>query len=189
MSSLFLRARGVLASTRRLPALGLTRRPVSTSWPAAGAAAVRQIEDDEDHLTFRPEPRYRTILPVPLPSDIESTPDNSSLYPSTRLLDTLSLLSICLRRPQSVKRAYLIFTQLLADVHSGNAPIPEATVWGEVIEAIGRNAHAFDSEQPGRAQQVAADLVRQWEELSNAIPSKEGQGFKIYQGWFRGLVL
>jgi hypothetical protein len=192
MASILLRRTQALPRSVTNHTLGYWRGFFSTSLLASAAAAALRTEEADDHYTFQPAARHRTILPAPLPSDVESTAKNSSLYPSTPLLDSLSLLSICLRRPQFIKRAYQIFSQLIADVQAGKAPIPDAAVWAEVTEAIGRNGHSFDMKNPDRAHQVVAELVAQWEVMSkkSALQGNlDNAGRRVYQGWFRGLVL
>ncbi|KAK4689779.1 hypothetical protein P7C73_g327, partial [Tremellales sp. Uapishka_1] len=130
------------------------------------------------------------MLPSPLPPDAvsakvgEATTANAMLYPSTQLLDQLSLISICLRRPEHVPRAYQIFRRLLDESANGLRPVPESEVWGSVIEGVSR----LEGENwKSRAEK----LVWRWEESCGSpqgVPALAKNGVKVYQGWFRGLI-
>lgn len=143
---------------------------------------------------FRAQPLLN--LPSPLPNDISPPPDSpqASLYPSTGVIDSISMISICLRRPEHVPRAYQIFTQLLHDSPTGRMIIPEAKVWAMVIEGVASlgNVHSHGSNAP-KWRGRAARLVEQWGETHGARNSKEPagldrDGLKVYQGWFNGLI-
>lgn len=143
---------------------------------------------------FRAQPLLN--LPSPLPNDISPPPDSpqASLYPSTGVIDSISMISICLRRPEHVPRAYQIFTQLLHDSPTGRMIIPEAKVWAMVIEGVASlgNVHSHGSNAP-KWRGRAARLVEQWGETHGARNSKEPagldrDGLRVYQGWFNGLI-
>ncbi|OWT39669.1 DNA-directed RNA polymerase, mitochondrial [Cryptococcus neoformans] len=143
---------------------------------------------------FRTQPLLN--LPSPLPNDISPAPDSpqASLYPSTGVIDSISMISICLRRPEHVPRAYQIFTQLLHDSPTGQMRIPEAKVWAMVIEGVASlgNVHSHGSSAP-KWRGRAARLVEQWGEAHGARGSKEPagmdrDGLRVYQGWFNGLI-
>jgi hypothetical protein len=136
-------------------------------------------------------------LAQPIPSDI-ATPNakaQSNLYPSTQLLDALSLISICLRRPESIPRAYQIFKRLLDDSATGLRRIPDADVWANVVEGVA----SLGREKPGSHlheiwRNRALGLIAQWEDAcghhaDDRVPAGiEKGGAKVYRGWFTGLV-
>jgi DNA-directed RNA polymerase len=115
-----------------------------------------------------------------------------ALYPSTGVLDAISMISICLRRPDHIPRAYQIFKQLLGSVGSGPKRIPEADVWGKVIQGAQSLAKGSGDEVK-RWTRRAEGLVHEWETVnrSRGVPKVAGaakDGIKVYQGWFAGLV-
>ncbi|KAK6904008.1 hypothetical protein I203_107520 [Kwoniella mangroviensis CBS 8507] len=134
-------------------------------------------------------------LPSPLPTDITPNPNSphSNLYPSTGVIDSISMISICLRRPEHVPRAYQIFKQLLEDSASGLRRVPDAEVWARVIEGVaglGKEAEGFAYEN---WRKRAERLVSQWEGANGAFAAKEPAGMekgglKVYQGWFNGII-
>ncbi|WWC87227.1 uncharacterized protein L201_002115 [Kwoniella dendrophila CBS 6074] len=135
-------------------------------------------------------------LPSPLPNDITPSDPNSvqsTLYPPTGVIDSISMISICLRRPEHVPRAYQIFKQLLEDSASGLRRIPDAEVWSRVIEGVA----SLGKESEGIAfenwRKRAERLVSQWEGVNGNFAAKEPMGLekgglKVYQGWFNGLI-
>ncbi|WWC67681.1 uncharacterized protein I206_101593 [Kwoniella pini CBS 10737] len=134
-------------------------------------------------------------LPSPLPTDV--TPDanspQSTLYPPTGVIDSISMISICLRRPEHIPRAYQIFKQLLEDSANRLRPTPEAEVWARVIEGVA----SLGKESEGTAwenwRKRAERLVMQWQGAHGDFGAKqpiglEHGGMKVYQGWFNGLI-
>ncbi|KAJ9111267.1 hypothetical protein QFC22_006567 [Naganishia vaughanmartiniae] len=185
-----------------------------------------------------------TILPTPLPDDRisrsstaasrasshgsyhtrdpseTSTPDTrtqSELYPSTGLLDALSLISVCLKRKETTPRGYEIFKRIVRDAQEGRCAVPDAAVWGSVVEgvtALARVSPSLPTEGrrlvDERAEQIrrleaeswerkGRELVVLWEGLSEGSLADKGGlkgrpvgvqrgGEKVYQGWLRGLL-
>ncbi|KAJ9095344.1 hypothetical protein QFC21_005710 [Naganishia friedmannii] len=85
-----------------------------------------------------PQGAYYT-RPSPPSSSETSTPDartQSELYPSTGLLDALSLISVCLKRKETTPRGYEIFKRIVADAQAGRCALPDAAVWGSVVEGV-----------------------------------------------------
>lgn len=123
-------------------------------------------------------------LATPLPPGVpaQATDLQEALYPGNSVIDSISMISICLRRPEFVARAYQIFRQILEDAAKGMQRMPEADVWGRVIEGVAALGK-------GSAER-AANLVERWEALEK--PSVGGRisknGLKVYQGWFAGTV-
>lgn len=145
--------------------------------------------------------RALTLLPSPVPDDQPLTGINADLYPPTSLLDSLSLISVCLRRPETTARAHDIFRQLLAEHRAGRAPRPEPDVWGSVIEGTAALASPPPPRELTNAKlRKAADakiemwrnrarrLIEDWEmSTSDDERSQEGSD-KVYQGYVRGLL-
>lgn len=163
-----------------------------------------------------------TILPPPIPDDKQSRisythlPPGSSassvlqseLYPSTGLLDAISLISVCLRKRETTERGYEIFKRILEDVKSGRCAVPDASVWSSVISGILQLAPPTNSQtqttaEDSRKAQVlrrtgeqwarrARDLVGQWETLNGShVGTPAGLnrgGDKVYAGWITGLI-
>ncbi|OCF41176.1 DNA-directed RNA polymerase, mitochondrial [Kwoniella heveanensis CBS 569] len=135
-------------------------------------------------------------LPSPLPTDITPGPNapQSSLYPATGVIDSISMISICLRRPEHVPRAYQIFKQLLEDSASGRQRIPDAEVWARVIEGVaGLGKESEKNIHWENWRKRAGRLVSQWEAANGVWDLKEPAGMnkgglKVYQGWFNGLI-
>ena len=135
-------------------------------------------------------------LPPPLPPDVTAQPTDprDAIYASAGVIDSISMISICLRRPEFVPRAYQVFQQLLEDAGHGPGRMPEADVWGRVIEGVARLGE--ESSAVGRAfhwRTRAAKLVDRWESVSGyhardrTLPIPK-EALKIYQGWFIGTV-
>ncbi|KAL7424567.1 DNA-directed RNA polymerase [Cryptotrichosporon argae] len=143
-------------------------------------------------------------LPSPLPLDVtpSRTTPQADLYHSTALIDRVTLISICLRRPAHVPRAYQIFRALLDEAAAGG-PVPDADVWGHVIRGVaelGRHtdgvadaAEASPHVKSHAWAARAAKLVGEWEELHGADPGVrpvlERGGAAVYRGFFAGSVL
>ena len=135
-------------------------------------------------------------LPPPLPPDIraQATDPRDAIYANTGVIDSLSMISICLRRPEFVPRAYQIFRQCLDDAGNGSRRMPEADVWGRVIEGVanlGNQSSAVGNALNWRSR--ATKLVNRWENVSGYHASDQAapipkEGLKVYQGWFAGTV-
>lgn len=189
MRRAFLRARK--SSARPTP----NRTYVSaSSWLAKPATATAFAEPHEIVDHSQSIQKQLTFLPSPLPTDQTPTIESSSLYPSTALLDSLSLISVCLRRPETTPRAYDIFMRLLSSHDEGTSSLPAAAVWGSVIEGSGAMAKVVIHPQQQRMwTERAADLVGRWER-ANGGGNVEGEavlrddGVKVYRGWLRGAL-
>jgi len=132
-----------------------------------------------------------------VPADVRmfnETVAQDVLYPSFGVIDASSMISICLRRPESTPRAYNIFRQLLADYEAGIRALPDADVFARVLEGL-----VFMSESPGtsddpRWRARISRLVQRWETYRGAKDAGKGQaaldadGIKVYRGWFMGYV-
>ncbi|ODN96443.1 DNA-directed RNA polymerase, mitochondrial [Cryptococcus wingfieldii CBS 7118] len=189
-----------LRALRRLPlpprCIQRCSRPVSR--PSSTAAQLLHDPSPTYHHHHAapppPPPHLPLNLPSPLPNDIVSPPSSahSALYPSTSVLDSISMISICLRRPEHVPRAYQIFTQLLRDPVTGQSRAPEAKVWSVVIEGVASLAGQQGSSAGAeRWRKRAEKLVEQWGVSFGSkgkVPVLEHQGIKVYQGWFNGLL-
>jgi hypothetical protein len=136
-------------------------------------------------------------LPEPLPSDITASPSDprSALYPSTGVIDSMSMIDICLRRPEHVPRGFQIFRKLLEDAKGGSKRIPEAHVWGKVIEATARLGQDVNDRDLKSSlwRKRAQELVNRWETHHgtkglNVLSGGHEDGIRIYQGWFAGSV-
>lgn len=137
-------------------------------------------------------------LPDPLPSDVSAPPTDprSALYPTTGILDAHSMISVCLRTPEHIPRAYQIFRQLLEENRKGLTRMPDASVWGKVIEGaakLGREVNPNDTIKSAMWRRRARDLVDRWEthHRTSGLPVLAGgneDGIKVYQGWFAGTV-
>ena len=99
------------------------------------------------------------------------------------------MISICLRRPEFIPRAYQIFKQMLEDVKIGGQPMPDVDTWARILEGVtslgkegGKNAEAWRSR--------SMRLIEQWEEYAGGGVAEETpeECLKVYQGWFAGLV-
>ena len=144
------------------------------------------------------------------------TPDADSqqatLYPSTGVLDSVSLISICLRRPEHVPRAYQIFRQLLEDSKTKTRRMPDTEIWAKVVQAMAElGAPRYKGEEGGggprgmeaqrrKAEEEAAKwrdrtrgVVDAWEAAfrlsgQGVVAGREKEGIKVYQGWFAGML-
>ena len=103
------------------------------------------------------------------------------------------MISICLRRPEFVPRAYQIFRQILEDAATGLQRSPEAEIWGRVIEGTASLGDMRSgAEKADNWRKRAARLVERWEDLSGikAIGREQmpKDWLKVYQGWFSGMI-
>ncbi|WVR04429.1 hypothetical protein IAU60_001432 [Kwoniella sp. DSM 27419] len=207
-----------LAAQRHAP---LTRSFTTPTLPRLQPPAAQLAEVDPDHTpsyyhharkqpALEPlEPRIRIEtspypvrphapihLPSPLPTDVNPNPNapQASLYPSTGVIDSISMISICLRRPEHIPRAFQIFKQLLEDSASGQRRVPEAEVWARVIEGVASLGKESDKSANWETWRKRAErLVLQWEVANNVLGGREPAGMdrggaKVYQGWFSGIV-
>lgn len=142
-----------------------------------------------------PERRQPYIhLPSPLPADVlhANDPALSALYPSTGVIDAISMIAICLRRPEHVPRAFQIFNHLLVDVKANGKRIPEAEIWGRVVEGVASLGQEKTDDKAYQNWRSRAEvLVGKWE-TTNQRPKGtaclDNDGLKIYQGWLSGLI-
>jgi DNA-directed RNA polymerase len=143
--------------------------------------------------------------------DIDST--HATLYPSTGVIDNISTISICLRRPDQVPRAYLIFRQLLQDSKTGVRRMPDTEIWAKVVQgmaSLGKEPDASvqeEGQQSGRHRARSSaggsdaakwrdrtrSVIDAWESAFKGtsrgeLPGREREGIKVYQGWFAGMV-
>ena len=100
------------------------------------------------------------------------------------------MISICLRRPELIPRAYQIFKQVLEDSRTGVRRVPEAEVWARMVEGV-----ASLGKVGGNNWKIwrrrAETVVGQWESIHGRKGEPAGLeqgGEKVYQGWFAGLV-
>lgn len=178
----------------------------TTTATATEAATAKQPAKSDAASSFSPPPNKLTLLPSPIPDDQPITRTNSDLYPSTARMDSIALISVCLRRPETTSRAYDIFRQLLVDYHTGSSAFPEPDLWSSVIEGSG--ALAVDSvdvstlgNAKARKQVVARKemwvnrqerLVRDWEEEIGAQEQErrsrsQAQAPTQVAGWAAGI--
>lgn len=120
---------------------------------------------------------------------------HATLYPSTGVIDSVSLISICLRRPEHVPRAYQIFKQLLEDSKTKTRRMPDTEIWAKVIQAMA----SLGRDLPGKPEEGTKwkdrtqGVIDAWESAFRAtgqgiLAGKDREGIKIYQGWFAGMV-
>lgn len=141
--------------------------------------------------------RQYISIPNILPSDRrqEGTPEHHNYFPTSGMLDATSMIGICLRRIEHVPRAYTIFRSLLIEYNAGTKALPEADVFGKVIEGISQLGKEGEKDYL-KWRSKAERIVEQWEEAFYGLPAHklaykavlERNGAKVYQGWFNGLV-
>jgi hypothetical protein len=151
-----------------------------------------------------------TLLPPPLPDDLPPSQDQSGLYPPSSLLDSLSLIHICLSKQDTIPRAYDIFSGLVADHTAGRTTLPDAKVWASVIQGLlslvgQKKSSSTKSSKTSSTKgskdlswlQKASSLIAQWEELNGGRTDPQSSrprpmglnrdGQKVYQGYLLGL--
>lgn len=143
------------------------------------------------------------VLPPPLPDDLPMTENQSALYPATSLLDSLSLIHICLARKDTIPRAHSIFWTILEDHTAHRASLPDPNVWASVLEGIlSLDAPKQAGGRPNTGKSSWAPkadaLVAEWEKLNGGRTDPESSrprpyglgkgGEKIYAAYLRGLV-
>ena len=134
-------------------------------------------------------------MPSPLPPDVLIAGDTaqSTMYPSTGVLDSIALIAISLRRPDLVPRALMMFNQMLALVKADpSRQMPEAEIWGKVIEGVASlGKEGPKNQEPAVWLGRAEKLIGRWESI-NDVPTGsaalQNDGIKIYQGWMSGLL-
>ncbi|ORY26907.1 hypothetical protein BCR39DRAFT_540046 [Naematelia encephala] len=170
-----------------------TLRRITTTAPRSLPPAAQLAEPEPEEYHFQPPPRSPLYLhkplhlPIPLPPDVQPTAaaPQSTLFPSSPVLDATSMISICLRKPEYTPRAYQIFRKTLDDSAAGLKGRPDASIWGQVVEGLVKMS---DEEWKLKAE----NLVHRWE--SSFGPLKVGQavkqqgGLQIYRGWMSGLL-
>lgn len=133
-------------------------------------------------------------IPAPLPPDVMAKGDQSQagLYPSAGVIDSVSMISICLRRPEHIPRAFQIFNNILSEVKSDSRRLPEAEIWARVIEGVASLGKDKPGDMSWRTWRTRAEaLVGKWETMNlqgrgNAFLGDDG--IKVYQGWLSGLT-
>lgn len=192
MRRAFLRARKSsarpIATRTYVAASSWLAKPATATATATAFVEPQEIVDHSQSIQ-----KQLTFLPSPLPTDQTPTIESSSLYPSTALLDSLSLISVCLRRPETTPRAYDIFMRLLSSYDEATSSLPAAAVWGSVIEGSGAMAKVVIHPQQQRMwTERAADLVHRWERVNGGNVEGEAvlrdDGVKVYRGWLRGAL-
>jgi DNA-directed RNA polymerase len=200
--------------TARAGPSGFTRRSVhGSSSRLRPAAQLAESDDspsyyDTPHQTpSHPDPIYRQLntpyplrpsevikMPSPLPADVISATDygQSTMFPSTGVIDSISMISICLRRREHIPRAFQIFNQILLDVKGAPHKMPESEIWGRMIEGVaslGEEKAGEDTWKTWRGR--AAALASKWEAHANVpkgTPGLQHEGLRVYQGYLSGLI-
>ena len=126
---------------------------------------------------------------TPLPPDVPALPTDprEAIYQNNGVIDSISMLSICLRRPELMPRAYQIFRQILEDAAIGLQRMPDEDTWGRVVEGsalLGQGS----TEIAETWRKRAARLVERWEFASPRRERFSKKGLKVYQGFFSGMV-
>lgn len=190
----------------------IVRRLLHDTPKRMGAAAQLAETEEEPSYYHNPpaslsqqDPSYRRIdseypvreqslvnMPSPLPPDVLNSTDSlgASLYPSTGVLDSISMIAICLRRPEHIPRAYQIFNHILIESRANTSKrTPEADIWGKVIEGVA--SLGKDKLKAKTWLSRAEVLVARWETMSDVprgTPALANGGIKIYQGYLSGLL-
>lgn len=114
------------------------------------------------------------------------------MYPSTGVLDSISMIAICLRRPEHIPRAYQIFNHVLVGAKASTRRIPEAEIWGRVIEGVASLGTQKADETAWKTWRSRAEtLVGKWEALHDkpqGAVALGNDGVRVYQGWLSGLM-
>lgn len=211
-----------LGAARRLQAGSLprtlltsTRGYASPSNPRAKPSAAQMVEAadyatpafmtmpraEADPHKFNPMPftnfqRGSINLPPPLPADARETNRlNAELYRPTSALDTVSLLSICSSRPEFVPRAYQIFTSLYAEAEKGNAYMPKAQIFANVIHGVAQLCKPATTMSGAKVTELwkfrTRRLVHNWEKAQGRQPDEaalDKEGILVYRAWFSALI-
>jgi len=202
-----------LISVRAGPST-LTARSLKTSARSLKPAA--QLAESEDRPSYYDnspvsheshDPPYRTIesdyptrnpnlirMAQPLPADVINATDfaQSSMYPASGVLDSISMIAICLRRREHIPRAYQIFQQILLDAKGMPHRLPEAEVWARVLEGVTSLGEMKPGDDTWKTWRTRAEaLVGRWESHNNVPrghPALQHDGLKVYQGYLSGLL-
>lgn len=192
----------------------LFARSLQTSTRRLGAAA--QLAESEDRPSYyeTPHPSFdqhdtssskveaeyptRTSplihMPQPLPADVMNAADyaTGTMYPAAGVLDSISMIAICLRRPEHIPRAFQIFQQILLSAKGSPHRLPEAEVWARVIEGVASLGEMKQGDEAWKTWRGRAEaLVGKWEANNNVprgYPALQHDGLKVYQGWLSGLL-
>jgi DNA-directed RNA polymerase len=139
---------------------------------------------------------------VPRDSFDEASSAQKEVYPSSSVIDSISMIGICLRRKEHIPRAYQIFRQLYEDYEVGLRPMPDADVFGRLTEGCYALAMSGSS-QAERWRNRGELTVARWEKAmrrtdpiakTQSVPRgdkvavKDRRGLKVYGGWFSGLL-
>jgi DNA-directed RNA polymerase len=195
------------------PSTTLARTLKTTSRTLRPAAQLAESEDRPSYYDNtpvshdQPEPNYRNIesdyptrspnlirMPQPLPADVTNATDyaQSSMYAASGVLDSISMIAICLRRPEHIPRAYQIFQQILLDAKGSPHRLPEAEVWARVLEGITSLGEMKPGDDTWKTWRTRADaMVGRWESHNNmprGQPALQHDGLKVYQGYLSGLL-
>jgi hypothetical protein len=210
------RSYAVPTSSRLRPAEALATRDddyapeISYDFSNASRSSDRSYPhmlDGARYASYRPLTPFKendlTVLPPPLPDDQPPSESQAALYPSTSLLDSLSLIHICLARKDTIPRAFDIFWSLLDDHAASKTSLPDPNVWANVIEGV--LSLAASKQAGGRSTSGNVDwaskaeaLIAEWEKF-NGGRSEPGSsrprplglsrgGEKVYSSYLRGLV-
>lgn len=135
-------------------------------------------------------------LPTPLPGDAQFDSSNEEMYPSTNIVNAISMISICLRRKETIPRAYQVFSRQLELAEQGRSLWPDATIWGKTVEGLASFGRVDESSTLYKWFQRAQDLVSRWETVSAMRLQREiapgeavldNGGIQIYTGLLHGL--
>jgi hypothetical protein len=195
------------------PSTSLTRTLKTTSRTLRPAAQLAESEDRPSYYDNPPsshdqhEQRLRAIdtdyptrnpslirIPQPLPADVLNATDyaQSSMYPASGVLDSISMIAICLRRREHIPRAYQIFQQILLDAKGMPHRLPEAEVWARVLEGITSLGEMKPGDETWKTWRTRAEaLLGRWESHNNmprGQPALQHEGLKVYQGYLSGLL-
>ena len=154
-------------------------------------APSRQIETESEYPT-RNSPLIH--IPQPLPADVMHAADyaTANIYPTAGVLDSISMIAICLRRREHIPRAFQIFQQILLSAKGSPHRLPEAEIWARVIEGIASLGELKQGDDTWKTWRGRAEaLVGKWE-ANNNVPrgysALQHDGLKVYQGWLSGLL-
>ena len=153
---------------------------------------VQEVPSEPRDLRSYNASREPIYLPTLLPPDAISTatPAHHIYYPGANILDSTSMISICLRRRENIPRAYQIYKQLIESVEKEEAAIPDAELFAKVAEGTAsmweKNSAAGDAWRI-RAKRVAEDWTNV-HKVAKGKPVTTDRGYKVYAGWLTGLV-
>ena len=171
-----------------MPQLRETYEPPAEFPPPSAQPSSRPDPVDMSPLWSRP----MIQLPPPLPSDSlhSSSTLQHAFYPTVGVIDSISMISMCLRRKEHIPRAYQIFQTMLKGLTTNASGIPDAQLFGKVVEGTASLAEPL-AEDSDLWRKRAQGLVRKWEQLQDLPidePALEREGVRVYAGWLTGLV-